>query len=81
MAKKGFKITIHGVADYNEDDAGVKFAEIVAAEMKGFLNYLEDKLNQEDENGDKPKFNINASSIDNVHILGHGNDEYPEVIR
>jgi hypothetical protein len=76
MAKKGFKITIHGVADYHAGGASKLLATIVAEKMENFLEELQEALNPEDE-----KVEINASSIYNVQILGHGNDEYPEVLK
>ncbi len=81
MAKKGFKITIHGVADYHTESAGEELANLVAEKMESFLNDLEVALNPKDENDENIKIQIKASGVDNVYLLGHGNEEYPEVIR
>ena len=71
--KKGFKITIYGVANYNIDGKGTEnFAQTVNDFMQTCLAQLQDEL--------KNKEFISNSSFTNCEIMGHSNKEYPDQV-
>jgi hypothetical protein len=73
--KKGFKITIYGVADYNPDEVlpdQPNFVNFINKQMEKYLIDLQTKLK------DKGSFNL-KSTLSNCEILGHGNKDYPEI--
>jgi hypothetical protein len=70
IPKKGFKITIYGVADYDTLGEGtLNFAETVNAFMQTCLHDLQEELNDKEF--------ANKSSFKNCEIMGHSNKEYP----
>ena len=71
IPKKGFKITIYGVADYNIDGKGTTlFSEAVNDFMVKCLQDLQNELNNKEF--------ISKSSFTNCEIMGHSNKEYPD---
>lgn len=70
--KKGFKITIYGVADYTRDnfDGNDEFLEYVNGYMSKIVNDLRGEL--------KGKTFKTKSTYSNVEILGHSNNQYPD---
>lgn len=72
--KKGFKITIYGVADYHIESSkqSLDFAEVVNKFMETCLHKLQNEL-------DNKTFR-SKSSFDNCEIMGHSNKEYPDQI-
>lgn len=71
--KKGFKITIYGVADYHIDGKGsYDFAQTVNTFMQTCLDHLQNELNNKEF--------FSKSSFGNCEIMGHSNKEYPDQI-
>ena len=75
IPRKGFKITIYGVADYHKDGEGtLDFAQTVNEIMVNYLKQLQDAFNEKDG-----QF-ISKSSFNNCEIMGHSNKEYPDQV-
>jgi hypothetical protein len=75
IPRKGFKITIYGVADYHKNGEGtLDFAQTVNEIMAQYLSLLQDALNAKDG-----QF-ISKSSFSNCEIMGHSNKEYPDQV-
>jgi hypothetical protein len=73
--KKGFKITIYGVADYNPDPeihGKLDFVDFINTQMKAYLTDLQHELTA------KGSFSY-KSTLSNCEILGHGNKDYPDI--
>lgn len=74
--KKKFKITIHGIANYdvaNPEANAQEFVDAVNEVMAKFYVEWELKFNND------TKFKTN-SSFSNCDVLGHSNKEYPDEI-
>ena len=72
--RKGFKITIYGVADYQIEDneQALDFAKVVNEFMKTCLQSLQDEL--------QDKSFRSRSSFTNCEIMGHSNKQYPDQV-
>lgn len=83
MATKGFTVTIHGIADLDDQGDYEQLAKVLDEHMQQCMNKLEEELNGTDENATFPKKLLTKkdTKISNCRILGYSDDEYPEVMK